>query len=145
MLYISDNQIYELPSRYYSMKEIYQIEVLLKTSPRVLDKLISTPDGLSEWFADDVTVHDDIYTFEWDGNEEPARLLQLKFNSKIRFQWLADEEDGIDTYFEISYVVDPMTSSVILTITDFASPSDKESNVAIWQQAIADLRRLIGA
>ncbi|MEY4287149.1 MAG: hypothetical protein RL511_1235 [Bacteroidota bacterium] len=127
------------------MKEKYKLEFLLKTNPRVLDKLISTPDGLGDWFADDVRVNDDIYTFEWDGNAEPARLIQLKMNSKIRFQWLEDEEDGLDTFFELAYVVDPMTNSVILHITDFAAPSDQESSQALWHQAISDLKRIIGA
>ncbi|MEN9743299.1 MAG: hypothetical protein RLZZ65_1104 [Bacteroidota bacterium] len=126
-------------------KEKYKLEFLLKTSPRVLEKLISTPDGLTDWFADDVKVHDDLYTFEWDGNEEVARLLQHKMNSKIRFQWLADEEEGLETYFELSYIVDPMTNSVILHITDFATASDKEGNEALWNQAINDLKRIIGA
>ena len=127
------------------MKEKYELEFLLKTSPRVLEKLINTPDGLSEWLADDVNIKDDIYSFEWDGNAEPARLVQLKMNSKIRFQWLEDEQDGLDTYFELAYVVDPMTNSVILHITDFATPSDQESSAALWHQAINDLKRIIGA
>ena len=127
------------------MKEKYKLEFLLKTNPRVLDKLLSTPDGLADWFADDVRVSDDIYTFEWDGNSEPARLLQLKMNSKIRFQWIEDEEEGLDTYFEFAYIVDPMTSSVILHITDFATPADLESSSALWHQAVSDLKRIIGA
>jgi uncharacterized protein YndB with AHSA1/START domain len=128
-----------------SNKEKYKLEFLLKTSPRVLEKLITTPDGLSDWFADDVKVNDDIYTFEWDGNEEQARLVLYKMNAKIRFQWLEDEEEGLETYFELSYIVDPMTNSVILHITDFASPSDKEGNLALWNQAVNDLKRIIGA
>ncbi len=127
------------------MKEKYKLEFLLKTSPRVLDKLISTPDGLGDWFADDVRVNDDIYTFEWDGNAEDARLVQLKMNSKIRFQWLEDEQEGLDTYFELAYIVDPMTNSVILHITDFATAADQESSAALWNQAISDLKRIIGA
>ncbi|MEN9940696.1 MAG: hypothetical protein RIT34_1358 [Bacteroidota bacterium] len=126
-------------------KEKYKLEFLLKTSPRVLEKLITTPDGLSDWFADDVKVQDDIYTFEWDGNEEQARLLLYKMNSKIRFQWLEDEEEDLETYFELSYIIDPMTNSVILHITDFANPSDKEGNLALWNQAISELKRIIGA
>jgi uncharacterized protein YndB with AHSA1/START domain len=128
-----------------SMKEKYTLEFLLKTSPRVLEKLITTPDGLSDWFADDVKVNDDIYTFQWDGNEEQARLVLYKMNTKIRFQWLEDEQEGLDTFFELSYIIDPMTNSVILHITDFASPSDKEGNLALWHQAINDLKRIIGA
>jgi uncharacterized protein YndB with AHSA1/START domain len=126
-------------------KEKYKLEFLLKTSPRVLEKLITTPDGLSDWFADDVKVQDDIYTFEWDGNEEQARLLLYKMNSKIRFQWLEDEEEDLETYFELSYIIDPMTNSVILHITDFANSSDKEGNLALWNQAISELKRIIGA
>jgi uncharacterized protein YndB with AHSA1/START domain len=127
------------------MKEKYKLEFLLKTNPRVLDKLLSTPDGLADWFADDARVSDDIYTFEWDGNSEPARLLQLKMNAKISFQWIEDEEEGLDTYFELAYIVDPMTSSVILHITDFATPADLESSSALWHQAVSDLKRIIGA
>jgi uncharacterized protein YndB with AHSA1/START domain len=126
-------------------KEKYKLEFLLKTSPRVLEKLITTPDGLSDWFADDVKVQNDIYTFEWDDNEEQARLLLYKMNSKIRFQWLEDEEEGLETYFELSYIIDPMTNYVILHITDFANPSDKEGNLALWNQSIAELKRIIGA
>jgi hypothetical protein len=92
-----------------------------------------------------VRVSDDIYTFEWDGNSEPARLLQLKMNAKISFQWIEDEEEGLDTYFELAYIVDPMTSSVILHITDFATPADLESSSALWHQAVSDLKRIIGA
>ena len=127
------------------MKEKYKLEFLLKTNPRVLDKLLSTPDGLADWFAYDVRVSDDIYTFEWDGNSEPARLLQLKMNAKISFQWIEDEEEGLDTYFELAYIVDPMTSSVILHITDFATPAYLESSSALWHQAVSDLKRIIGA
>jgi hypothetical protein len=66
-------------------------------------------------------------------------------NSKIRFQWLEDEEEGLETYFELSYIIDPITNSVILHITDFANPSDKEGNLALWNQAISELKRIIGA
>jgi predicted metalloendopeptidase len=95
-------------------------------------------------FSLDATV-DDIYSFEWDGNEEEARLLQNKPNARIRWRWLSDEEDGLDVYFEIAYIVDPMTSSVSLQITDFADPSDKESAIMLWTQQVTDLKRVLGS
>jgi len=58
---------------------------------------------------------------------------------------MVDEEEGLETYFELSYIIDPMTNSVILHITDFANPSDKEGNLALWNQAISELKRIIGA
>ncbi len=127
------------------MKEKYELEFLFKTLPRILENMIATPSGLSEWFADDVNVNDDIYSFEWDGNVEKARMINHKVHTKIRFRWLTDEEEGLDTYFEISYYVDPMTSSVAVNITDFAYPEDKDSAILLWDQQIHTLKRLLGA
>jgi len=127
------------------MKEKYELEFILNSSPRILEKMFSSPDGLGEWFADDVTVKDDIYTFNWGGSSENARLINHKLQSRIRFKWLADEEEGNDTYFEIGYNIDPITNQVALNITDFAMPEDKESAVLLWNQQVTDLKRILGA
>ena len=127
------------------MKEKFELEFLLKTSIRVLDNMIGSPSGLSEWFADDVTVRDDIYSFEWDGSIEEARLVQKKMNSKMKFKWLEDEENGDDYYFEINFEVDSMTSAVSLKVLDFAEPGEIESSKMLWEQQINDLKRIIGA
>ena len=107
-------------------KEKFELEYVLKTSPKVLDKLISTPDGLSEWFADDVMVKDDIYTFEWDQSEEQARLISKKQGENIKWQWIYDEEDDLETFFEMRYTIDPMTKAVIFTVVDYAESTEKE-------------------
>jgi hypothetical protein len=127
------------------MKEKFELEYLLKTSIRVLDNMTGSPSGLSEWFADNVTVRDDIYSFEWDGTIEEARLLQRKMNSKMKFKWLVDEENGDDYYFEINLELDPMTSLVSLTIIDFSEAGELESSKMLWEQQINDLKRIIGA
>jgi len=64
-------------------KEKYELEYLLKTSIKVLDNIVSTPSGLSEWFADDVNIKDDVYTFIRDGSEEEAKLISKKNNARI--------------------------------------------------------------
>ncbi|MDB2656690.1 START-like domain-containing protein [Crocinitomicaceae bacterium] len=126
-------------------KEKYELEYLLKTSIKVLDNMVATPSGLSEWFADDVNIKDDVFTFFWDGSEEEARRLSRKNGAKIRWQWLEDEEEGEDSYFELFYEVDPMTKSVILTITDFAEPDEMEEAKRLWDSQINNLRNVIGA
>ena len=127
------------------MKEKFELEYLLKTSIRVLDNMIGSPSGLSDWFADNVTVRDDIYSFEWDGSIEEARLLQKKMNSKMKFRWLDDEENENDYYFEINFESDRMTSMVSLKIVDYAEPGEVESAKMLWEQQINDLKRIIGA
>lgn len=126
-------------------KEKFELEFLLKTSTKVLDNMISTPSGLSEWFADDVNIKDDVYTFIWDGSEEEARLLTRKPNSKVKWKWVEDEEDGIDSFFELRYDVDPMTKAVILNVTDFAEPDEVEESKLLWDKMINNLKSVIGA
>jgi uncharacterized protein YndB with AHSA1/START domain len=127
------------------MKEKFQIEQLLKTSPKILDAKLTTAEGLSEWFADDVNIRNGQYFFKWDGFEEEASLLSQKANQYIRFQWQADIEDQLDTYFELAFSLDPMTQAIMLTITDFAEAGDKQSSILMWEQQLQKLRRLIGA
>jgi len=126
-------------------KEMFELEFLLKTSTQVLNNMISTPSGLSEWFADDVNLKGDLYIFIWDGSEEEARLISKKANSKIRWQWLEDEEDGIDSFFELRMELDPMTKAVILYVTDFAEQDEVEEAKLLREKQINNLRGVIGA
>lgn len=126
-------------------KEKFEQEYLLKTSIKVLNNMLSTPSGLSEWFADDVNIKDDVYTFIWDGSEEEARLITKKSNARMKWQWIEDEEDGIDSYFELKYDVDPMTKAVILTVVDFAEPDELDEAQRLWEQQIGELKRVLGA
>lgn len=128
-----------------SEKKKFELEYLLHTSPKVLENMLFTPSGLSDWFADDVNIEDDIYTFIWDGSEERARLLTKKMGEKIKWQNLNDEEEGLDTYFQLHYEIDPMTKAVILKVTDFAEDDEKESTIALWESLVDGLKRFIGA
>ena len=128
-----------------SEKKKFELEFLLNTSPKVLENMLFTPSGLSDWFADDVNINDDIYTFFWDGSEEKARLLSKKMGEKIKWQNLNDEEEGLDTYFQLYYEIDPMTKSVILKVTDFADDDEMEDTQALWESLIEGLKRFIGA
>jgi hypothetical protein len=127
------------------MKEIFQIQQILNTSPKILEGKLTSPSGLGEWFADDVNIRDGNYFFTWDGFEEEAVLISQKPTQFIRFQWQNDIDEGLDTYFDLSYSLDPMTQAITLTVTDFSEPEDKESNILMWEQQIQRLRRLIGA
>lgn len=126
-------------------REKFEMEFLLKTSIKVLDNIVSTPSGLSEWFADDVNIKDDLYTFIWDGEGEEARLLSKKSNARIKWQWLEDEEDGLDTYFELRYEVDPMTKALILHVIDFAESDEMDEAKLLWEQQIGEMKRTLGA
>lgn len=128
-----------------SEKIKFEQEYLLKTSPKVLNSMLMSPSGLSEWFSDDVNIKEDIYTFYWNGSEEQARLLGKKSNEFIKFQWLEDEEEGRDTFLEIRFKVDPMTKAVVLNLTSFAEEDELEEVQLYWENTINELKRVIGA
>ncbi|MES2589272.1 MAG: START-like domain-containing protein [Bacteroidota bacterium] len=128
-----------------SEKRKIELEYLLKTSVKVFENMIFTPNGLAEWFADDVNVKEDIYNFHWDGSDEKARLLGKKLGSFIKWQWLADEEKGLDTYFQMECSVDQMTKALVLNITDFADEEDYDEIKMLWESSVNELKRVLGA
>lgn len=125
-----------------SSKKKFELEYLLHTSPKVLENMLFTPSGLSEWFADDVNINEDIYTFFWDDEEEQARLITRKLGERIRWQKI---EDTDDSYFQLDYEIDPMTKAVVLRVTDFGEDGDLEESKALWEYQISELKRIIGA
>jgi hypothetical protein len=121
----------------------YTIEYPLKTSKSVLYKRLTTPSGLSEWFADNVTIKNDVLTFYWDGSEEEAIVLSKKKGESIRYQWLENEDE--DRYFELSIQIDEMTKDIALIVTDFAENNDeKEEGILMWDTQIDNLKSAIG-
>ena len=126
------------------MKKVkFNIEYQLRTaSVNILWNSISTPLGLTEWFADGVTLKENEYTFAWEQHEQTANLIQIKPNISIRFQW--EEDKGSDYYFELMITVLEVTGGLALIITDFAEPSEKEDLILLWNKQIEVLRRKTG-
>ena len=121
----------------------FDLEFPIHSSPAFLYQYLSTPDGLSEWFADNVNSRSDIFTFIWDDSEEQAKRIGYKTNEKIRYKWLSEDEDG--TYFEFRIEVDALTNDVSLMVTDFADEDDVEESKMFWENQIAELKHTIGA
>jgi len=115
---------------------------LYNSSSSVLWNSIGTPLGLSEWFADGVTVAENEFVFSWDGHEQTAVLQQIKPNSFIRFHWMDDENPN--AYFELKIVTQPISGDLTLVITDFAEPGEKDDLILLWNKQIEELRRKTG-
>ncbi len=125
-------------------KEKIELEFILKGSPKVLENRLFTASGLSEWFADDVKIKEDVYTFIWNGSEQKAKLIGQKSMNFIRFQWM-DDETCTECYFEMSMSINQMTSEIILKITDFSDEDELEESILVWEHAVADLKRTLGS
>lgn len=123
----------------------YEMEFEIKSSTHVLFNMISTPSGLSEWFADNVNIKKDLFTFIWDGSEESAFLIGKKKGESVKFQWEEDKEEGLKTFFEVRIKVDELTNDVALIITDFAEDDEVDEAKLLWENQIAELKMVIGS
>lgn len=121
----------------------YTLEFVVRASPKMLYKFLSTPSGLSEWFADNVNSRGKEFTFIWDGSEEVATLINKKADKHIRFKWAEDEDD--DTFFEFKLVTDELTNDLSLIITDFADEDEVEESQLLWESQVNSLLHAIGS
>ncbi len=123
----------------------YELEIPINSSPQLLYQYISTPSGLSEWFADNVNSRGEFFTFIWDDSEENARLSAKKSNEKVKFKWIDDNNKDTEYYFELRILEDEITKDVSLMITDFAFEDEIEEATSLWKNQISDLKHVIGS
>jgi uncharacterized protein YndB with AHSA1/START domain len=128
-----------------SDKVKYELEFPIQVSPSLLYQYISTPSGLSEWFADNVNSRGELFTFIWEGSEESAKLLSKKTDDRIKLRWTVDEEDGFNYYFEMKIQVDEITKDVSLMITDFAEDDEVDEGKMLWENMVSDLKQILGS
>ena len=134
-----------IPSNYktpMSEKKKFNIEYEIKSSPRILYTFLNEPNGLTQWFADDVSIRDSIYTFTWDDEQQTAKLISIKENKLVRFRWIDDDPQY---YFEMEIVQDELTNDVALSITDFATDETLAERISIWDNQIKYLVSVLGA
>ncbi len=123
----------------------FEMEFPIHASPQLLFQYISTPSGLSEWFADNVNSRGEIFTFIWNDTQETAKMISKKSGERIRFRWMDDEEDGDSYYFEIRIQVDEITKDVSIIVTDFIDEDEIEEAKMLWENQISDLKQVLGS
>jgi uncharacterized protein YndB with AHSA1/START domain len=122
----------------------YELEYTLNCSPKTLFPRLSTPEGLSEWFADDVSAKGNLFTFCWGKTEYKAFLTAKKENRLVRFEWDDNTEDKETNFFEFKIIIHDLTGDLALIITDFAQPDEKEDAIYLWDTQINELKRILG-
>jgi hypothetical protein len=127
------------------LKTRYELEIPITSSASLLWPYISTPSGLSEWFADNVNSRGEFYTFIWDDSQEMARVSSKKSFEKIKFRWVDEYSKDTDYYFEIRILEDEITKDVSLMIVDFAEEDEIEESQKLWENQVSELKHVIGS
>lgn len=119
------------------------LEYIIYASPKLLFEFMTSPSGLSEWFADDVTIVGKVYTFSWEGSKQQADVLNMVEGRSIRFHWT---DRASDYYFEFRIEKNELTQELSLVITDFAeSAEEKNSLEVLWHGQVQRLMKVIGS
>lgn len=126
-------------------KEKFHIEFVMgNASQNSLWRMISQVDGLSEWFADEVSMNGDenLYTFFWGKSENQAQIIGKKSQSGIRYRWMDEEDQNV--YFEFLLHKLDLSGEMTLEITDFAEPDEKGDAISLWESQIEQMKRKLG-
>lgn len=119
------------------------LEYIIHSSPKLLYEFLTTPSGLSEWFADDVTIVGAIYAFYWNGAKQEADVIEIREGKLIRLHWT---DRPADTYFEFRIEKNELTEELSLIITDFAESKEEMNSLEVlWQGQVQQLMKVIGS
>lgn len=119
------------------------LEYIISGSPTLLFEFLSSPSGLSEWFADNVNVTGPTYTFFWDGSQQQAVVLDMQQDKSLRLRWTDRPKNS---YFEFTILKNELTQDLTLLITDFAeSAAEKNSLELLWHEQIQRLMKVLGS
>lgn len=120
---------------------------LQSKSPNIIWPLLSTPEGLAKWLADDVKREDGVLVFTWGSlwshhEVRKACVLEKKDYEYIRFRWCDDAHE--DTFWELRMEKSDLTGDYVLIITDFAIDGDMSTIEDIWDANMEELHRTTG-
>jgi len=125
-----------------SLKSEINLEYSLNCTFKVLYTRLCNASGLSEWFANDVKVTGNLYTFFWGNSSQTAeRIINKKCNT-IRFQWIDGDDKG--DFFEFNINKNELTGDVSLNVKDFAEKGEEKESVNLWNSQIDELKRDLG-
>lgn len=125
-------------------KFVYEFEI--NASKKMLYPYFSTASGLSQWFADDVTIDEDHnFNFIWEGEDHKAKMVSHRTNNFIRFVY----EDGADeekdkSYVEFKLELNEMTQTTFIRIVDYSDFDDKEEQGELWENLLHILKEIVG-
>ena len=118
-------------------------EYSINASRKMLFPYISTASGLSQWFADDVNITEDkVYTMFWDGEVNRAKIVSIKANRYIKFEFEGEDDDDLN-FIEIRLEMNELTQEVYIKITDYSDIDDQEVS-DLWEGLIHDLKEIVG-
>ncbi len=128
-------------------KYLFTTDFEINASKKMLYPYISSASGLSQWFADDVTINEDkVFNFIWDEEDHKAKMVSHRTNSYVKFEFIPETEGDAEdpAYFELRLEVNELTQTVFIKITDYSEMDDNEELFDMWEGLVDGLKETVG-
>ncbi|HLW21121.1 MAG TPA: START-like domain-containing protein [Cyclobacteriaceae bacterium] len=132
------------------VKNKFVADFQINTSRKIIYPYLSTASGLSQWFADDVTINEDkVYNFVYDGEDHFAKAVIMRSNHNVKFEFFdpraAEGEEQTDhSFIEFRLDENELTQTFFLRVIDYSDAYDDEEQESIWESLIGTLKEIIG-
>ena len=129
-------------------KKLFTADYEIHASVKMLYPYIQTASGLSEWYAEDVSINneDKTFTFFWDDEGHRARQASHRTNHFVKFEFVpetkGDERDP--SYIEFRLESNELTQSVYLKVFDYSDFEDQRELRSLWDGLVENLRKIVG-
>lgn len=126
-------------------------EYEINASIKMLFPYLSTPQGLSEWFAEEVNMvtvgTEKLYDIIWDSESHLAKITATRTNAHIKYLFIDDEETDEHNlaFIEFKLAHSDMTDTSFLKIIDFSDMDSDADLKELWDALIEHLRNNVGA
>lgn len=129
------------------VKNKFVADYQINTSRKILFPYISSASGLSEWFAEDVSITEDkVYIFDYDGENHYARITALRKDMHVKFEFFDPNspEETDKSFLEFKIEENELTQTLFLKVIDYSDTYDDDELASIWEGLIANLKEIIG-
>lgn len=131
------------------VKNKFVSDYQINTSKKVIYPYLSTASGLSQWFADDVTINEDkVFNFVYDGESHFARPTIMRLNHHVKFEFFdpedIDEVEQDHSFIEFKLEENELTQTFYLRVIDYGDTYDDQEQQEIWEGLINVLKEIIG-
>jgi uncharacterized protein YndB with AHSA1/START domain len=129
------------------VKNKFVADYQINASKKIVFHYLSTASGLEEWFADDVRIDEDKnYIFNFDNEDHFARLVTLRSNAHVKFEFFDPKNpDSLDhSFIEFKLEENELTQSLFLKVIDYSNEYEEDELSPIWEGMVGKLKEIIG-
>jgi uncharacterized protein YndB with AHSA1/START domain len=129
------------------VKNKFVADYQINASKKIVFHYLSTASGLEEWFADEVRIDEDKnYIFNFDNEDHHARLVTVRSNTHVKFDFFDPKNLGAadHSFIEFKLEENELTQSLFLKVIDYSNEYQEDELSAIWEGMVGKLKEIIG-